>query len=121
LHEFSATDQTSEHMDPMQNWVKFNETSLKEHKSSLGMFDYTLEKLKTNTMLIQKKQIYVKGKKYGRRDSLRKTLKDATKDCTKVNSNCNSVNLKFNYTSEYKYERIHSHSVRLDTTGKIKI
>jgi hypothetical protein len=71
--------------------------------------------------MVPKKQIFMKGKKYGRGEELRKTLKDATKTCSKANSNCNSVSLKLNFTNENKYERIHSHSVRLDTTGKIKI
>lgn len=36
-------------------------------------------------------------------------------------NNYASVNLKLNFTGKRNYERIHSHSVKMDSSGKIKI
>ena len=108
----------------MNNWVKFNQASLKlmnqNHRVNHVDFDSTLIKLRKNTTMIPKKIIYQPTKKYTRNQQFVKKVRNNKKEASPKN-NCSSICLKLNFTGKKNYDRIHSHSVKLDSSGKIKI
>ena len=66
--------------DPMSNWVKFNQASLKlydsQRKGGQQIFDDTLHQLRKNTTLIPKKELYRRNKKCVRDPYFMKKVKN---------------------------------------------
>ena len=83
MHELSVIDNDSELFDPMNNWVKFNQASLRLTNEETALkkvdFDSTLMKLRKNTAMFPKKIAYNQNKKYSRNNEFVKRIKNKKK------------------------------------------